>query len=245
MLRTVKDFYYNPRRPWELYVGLDDGEYLTERGVKIQIKNMKIVNLIPRHLQTTSTIYADLPTAKEMSRMLHLSTKTEPAAQLTVMDELCNQTISLKEDMTELEVELKRSMGLQIKDLKKDFQQEMEKFYTALMNDRIAAIPQQFDRLREFLSKSLMSLHQRSLQSDITVVRVFRELFEAKTPDSNMIWKKNLCSADPDYQFRGRWRQLADRLNSIADYTIKANLIVPITGEQHAAGLEDNGKLHN
>ena len=109
------------------------------------------------------------------------------------------------------------------------------------MDDRIAALPQQFDRMREFLSKSLMNLHQRSLHSDITVVRVFRELFEAKTPDSNMMWKRNVCRADPEYQFRGRWRQLTDRLNSIAEYTIQANLIVPITGDQHAAELQGHG----
>ena len=51
MLRDARVIYQDPRRPWELYTGLDDGEYLTERGVKILIKNMKIVNLIPRHLQ--------------------------------------------------------------------------------------------------------------------------------------------------------------------------------------------------
>ena len=118
-------------------------------------KDKKIVNLIPRHLQTTTTIYADLPTAKEMGRMLHLSTQIRPVEQLTVMEELCNQTISLKEDITELKVELKRSLGLQIKDLKKDFQQEMQKFYTALMDDRIAALPQQFDRIREFCQNPL------------------------------------------------------------------------------------------
>ena len=42
MLKVAKDQYHNPRRPWELYVGHDDGEYLTDKGVKIQIKNMKI-----------------------------------------------------------------------------------------------------------------------------------------------------------------------------------------------------------
>ena len=238
MLKTVKNFYYNPRRPWELYTGLDDGEYLSEKGVKILIQDKKIVNLIPRHLQTTTTIYADLPTAKEMGRMLHLSTQVRPVEQLTVMDELCNQTISFKEDMIELEVELKRSLALQIQDLKKDFKQEMQKFYPALMDDRIAAMLHQFDSMRDFLSKSLMNLHQRSLHSDLTVVRVFRELFEARTPDSNIMWKRNVCRADPEYHLRGRWSQLTDRLNSIAEYTIQANLIVPITGDQHAAELQ-------
>ena len=122
MLKTVKNFYYNPRRPWELYTGLDDGEYLSEKGVKILIQDKKIVNLIPRHLQTTTTIYADLPTAKEMGRMLHLSTQVRPVEQLTVMEELCNQTISFKEDMIELEVELKRSLALQIQDSEEGLQ---------------------------------------------------------------------------------------------------------------------------
>ena len=90
MLKAAKDQHHNPRRPWELYVGHDDEEYLTEKGVKIQIRDMKIVNLIPRHLQTTTTIYADLPTAHEMSRMLQLSTTIQSSAQLTVMEEVCN-----------------------------------------------------------------------------------------------------------------------------------------------------------
>ena len=89
MLKVAKDQHHNPRRPWELYVGHDDGEYLTEKGVKIQIRDKKIINLIPRHLQTTTTIYADLPTAQEMNRMLQLSTTIQSSAQLTVMEELC------------------------------------------------------------------------------------------------------------------------------------------------------------
>ena len=96
MLKTAREHYYDPRRPWELYTGLDDGEYLTEKGVKILIKNMKIMNLIPRHLQTTTTIYADLPTAEEMGRMLQLSTTIQPAAQTTVMEELCNQAVGME-----------------------------------------------------------------------------------------------------------------------------------------------------
>ena len=67
--------YHNPRRPWELYIGKDDGEYLTEKGVKIIVRNKKIVNLIPRHLQTTTTTYADLPTPGEVCVMLKLSDK--------------------------------------------------------------------------------------------------------------------------------------------------------------------------
>ena len=79
------------------------------------------MNLIPKHLQTT--IYPDLPTAEEMGRMLQLSTTTKPIAQTTVMEELCNQAVTMKEDMIELEIELKRSLGLQIADLKKESQE--------------------------------------------------------------------------------------------------------------------------
>ena len=128
-------------------------------------------------------------------------------------------------------------MSLQLKKLKSDFEQEMQKFYTALMDDRIAQLPKQLDQMREYLSKTVFNLHKRSLKSDITTVRIFRELFESKTPDSNMVWKREICRADPTYQFRGRWRQMTDRLNIIADYTIKANLIVPITDGKHAEDL--------
>ena len=50
------------------------------------------------------------------------------------MDELCNKTISFKEDIEQLKMELKKSS-------KQDFSQEMQKFYTALMDDRIAQLP--------------------------------------------------------------------------------------------------------
>ena len=242
MLKTAKEQHHNPRRPWELYVGHDDGEYLTERGVKIQIRDMKIVNLIPRHLQTTTTIYADLPTAQEMSRMLQLSTTIQSSAQLTVMEELCNQAVCMKEEMLELEVELKRSLGLQLADLKKDLRKELCGLST-MVDDKLTSLPQQLVSLKEYLSKSLVNLHQRSLQSDITLVRVYRELTEAKTPESCMVWRNEFCTDDPTYPLRGRWRQLSDRLNSIAEHTIRNNLIVPTTGNQHAEELKDIAAL--
>ena len=69
--------FYNPR-PQEIYVEIDDGEYLTNKGVKIIVKSGKIVNLIPRHLHTTTTSYPDLPTPEEMNGMLKLSSNTPP-----------------------------------------------------------------------------------------------------------------------------------------------------------------------
>ena len=237
IIKTKAKNLYNPNKPWELFIGRVDGEYLTSKGIKILVKDQKIVNLIPRHLQTTTTVYADFPTPNEVCEMLRLSPITKPMERTTVMDELCNQAISFKEDMEQLEMELKTSMSKQLKSLKKDFEQEMQKFYTALMDDRIAQLPKQFDQMREFMSKTVINLQKRSLRSDLTTVKIFRELFESKTPNSNMVWKRDICRADPTYQFRGRWRQMADRLNTIADYTIKANLIVPITDSKHAEDL--------
>ena len=210
MLREAKAIYKNPRRPWELYTGLDDGEYLTEQGVKILIKNKKIVNLIPRHLQTTTTIYADLPTAEEMGRMLKLSTTTEPAAQTTVMEELCNQAVGVKEDMLEFEVELQKCFSLQLTDLKKEVKKELCAIST-LMETKMNSLPQQLVSFREYLSKTLANLHQRSLQSDLTLVDTYRTLSDAKSADSCMTWRSTICQNDPSYHLRGRWRQLSDR----------------------------------
>ena len=242
MLRDARVIYQNPRRPWELYTGLDDGEYLTERGVKILIKNMKIVNLIPRHLQTTTTIYADLPTAEEMGRMLKLSTTTEPAAQTTVMEELCNQAVGVKEDMLELEVELKRCFSLQITDLKKEVRQELSAIST-LMETKISSLPQQLVSFREYLSKSLANLHKRSLQSDLTLVDTYRTLSDAKSADSCMTWRSTICQNDPSYHLRGRWRQLSDRLNYLDEYIIRNNLVVPTTERKHAEELKEISTL--
>ena len=88
-----------------------DGEYLTDKGVKILVKDEKIVNLIPRHLQTTTTVYADFPSPDEVREMLRLSPMTKSISRTTVMDELCNQAISFKEDMEQLDMELKTSMS--------------------------------------------------------------------------------------------------------------------------------------
>ena len=119
------------------------------------MKDKKIVNLVPRHLQTTTTTHADLPTPDEACVMLKLSDKTQSAAELSVMDELCNQNINFKDEMEQLEMELKTSMSEQLKKVQKDFHQEMQKFYTALMDDRIAQLPKQFDQIRSFLSKTI------------------------------------------------------------------------------------------
>ena len=74
-------------------------------------------------------------------------------------------------------------------------------------------------------------------------MKLFRELCESKTPDSAMMWKRDVCRADPTYQFRGRWRQLSDRLNTIADYIMKSNMVIPITGNKHAEELRTTAEL--
>ena len=179
---------------------------------------------------------------QQMGRMLQLSTSTQPTAQITVMDELCNQAVSIKEDMLELEVELKRSLGLQISDLKKEVKKELCAIST-MMQDKISSLPQQLVSFREYLSKSLANLHQRSLQSDITLVETYRSLSEAKSADSCMTWRSTICQNDPSYHLRGRWRQLSDRLNYITEFTIRNNLVVPTTGKKYAEELREISTL--
>ena len=163
---------------------IDDGECLTNKGVEIIVKCGKIVNLIPRHLQTTTTSYAALPTPEEMNGMLKLSSNTHPTAQLTVMDELCNQSIGFKEEMEELEMELKKSVAIQLEQLKKEIRQEIQDSATTTkMNDSLGQLLQQLNQMREYRSKTVLNLHHQSMHSDITVVNTFRELFESKTPD--------------------------------------------------------------
>ena len=106
-----------------------------------------------------------------------------------------------------------------------------------------AQLPRQFDQIKPFLSKTIQNLHQRSLLSDIITVKTFRDLYDSRTPDSTMMWRRELCRADPTYQFRGRWRQLSDRLNAIGEYTIRANLITPINGNKHAEELKTMADL--
>ena len=223
---------------------IDDGEYLKYKRVKIIVNCGKIVNIIPRYLQTTTTSYPDLPTPEEMNGMLKLSSNTHPTAQLTVMDKLCNQSIGFKEEIEELEVELKKSMVIQLEHLKKEIKQEIQDSASAAkMNDNLGQLAQQLNQMKEYMSKTVLNLHHRNMHLDITVVNTFRELFESKTLDSNMMWNKVICKDDPIYQFRGRWRQMADRLNYIANYTIRAGLIIPITGSKYADDLRTMAEL--
>ena len=160
------------------------------------------------------------------------------------MDELCNQSIGFKEEIEELEMELKKSMAMQLEHLKKEIKQEIQdSVTTAKMNDNLGQLPQQLSQMKEYMSKTVLNLHHQSMHSDITVVNTFRELFESKTPDSNMMWNKVICKDDPTYQFRGRWRQLAYRLNYIANYAIRAGLLIPITGSKYADDLRTMAEL--
>ena len=144
--------------------------------------------------------------------------------------------------MIDLEVELKRSLGLQIADLKKEVKNELCAI-TRMMEDRISNLPQQLVSFREYLSKSLANLHQRSLQSDITLVETFRSLSEAKSADSCMTWRSTICETDPTYHIRGKWRQLSNRLNNLVEYTIRSNLVVPTTGRKYAEELREISTL--
>ena len=71
---------------------------------------------------------------------------------------------------------LKKSMSKQLEYLKKDFNQGMQKFCTAVMDDRIAQLLQQPNQIRECMSKTVFNLHLWSLQSNINVVKTLREL---------------------------------------------------------------------
>ena len=108
---------------------------------------------------------------------------------------------------------------------------------------RVSSLPQQLVSFREYLSKSLANLHQRSLQSDITLVESYRSLSEAKSADSCMTWRSTICENDPSYHLRGRWRQLSDRLNNLVEYTLRSNLVVPTTGKKYAEELKEVSKL--
>ena len=160
------------------------------------------------------------------------------------MDELCNQLIRFKEGMEELEMELKKSMAIQIEHLKKEKKQEIQDSATmAKINDNLGQLTQQLNQMKEYMLKTVLNLYHQSMHTDITVVNTFRELFESKSPDSNMMWNKVICKDDPTYQFRGRWRQMADRLNYIVNYTIRAGLIIPITGSKYAYNLRTMTEL--
>ena len=75
---------YESHQPWQLYLNLPDGEYLTPTGVKIVVYDKKIQNLIPRYHQSSTTPYASLPSAIELSNLTKLSSKVKKLDNPTV-----------------------------------------------------------------------------------------------------------------------------------------------------------------
>ena len=73
--------------------------------------------------------------------MTKLCTKVQPTGHLSLSEEISNQSALFKEDLELLEMELKRSVTSQLLFLKMDLHQELDKFYTALMDDRVADLP--------------------------------------------------------------------------------------------------------
>ena len=92
---------YESHQPWQLYLNLPNGEYLTPTGVKIVICDKKIQNLIPKYYQSSTTLYASLPSAIELSNLTKLSSKVKKQ-ETTMCDEIFCQFTHLEDKLEEL-----------------------------------------------------------------------------------------------------------------------------------------------
>ena len=87
--------------PWQLYCQLEDGEYVTARGVKLVAKNNRILNIAPAHLLTPSDPVAFLPEPAEFLTLTKLSDVATNIYDYTeqVMGHLRSEFDSLKKDL--------------------------------------------------------------------------------------------------------------------------------------------------
>ena len=128
-------------------------------------------------------------------------------------------------------------------DLQRKFNLDMNNIYATLMDDRIAKLPNQFKGISEFLEKSMKEINTKSLESDHVLVTMYRVLFDARTPDANIVWNKDIEQQDPIYPFRRRWKKLADSMNWVNSYILLTKQILPLFSKENVDYLKVIAKL--
>ena len=71
---------------------LNDGEYLSSLGVKLTVKDKRIINLIPRGVQTSTTAYGILPPPTEITNSIKFSSEVK-RAEVTTLKDLLESTV--------------------------------------------------------------------------------------------------------------------------------------------------------
>ena len=145
--------YHDTEKPWELYVNLDDGEYLIPQGVKLIVRFKRILNLIPRNMQTVSVSYAALPTPLDVANAIKLSSEVRRNEVVTLKEELQHHKEEMYVEIDDLETSVIKSLDTKLLDLYKKFDVDLHQIYTSVMESKFEQLPQQFDGIKDFLEK--------------------------------------------------------------------------------------------
>ena len=129
--------YHDTGKPWEFYVNLDDGEYLTPQGVKLIVRFKRILNLIPRNMQTVSVSYAALPTPLDIANAIKLSSEVRRNEVVTLKEELQHHKEEMHTRIEDLETSVIKSLDTKLLNLYKKFDVDLNQIYTSIMDDRI------------------------------------------------------------------------------------------------------------
>ena len=110
------------------------------------------------------------------------------------------------------------------------------------LQPELKGLPKQITELQSHMNMILKEFQAKKTESDSLLISTYKGLYDSRTPEANIVWTRQLETADPSYCFRGHWRQLSDRLNSASEYNLKNKLVTPIfdlKSQQHFKDVAD------
>ena len=89
----------------------------------------------------------------------------------------------------------------------------------------------------------MKEIQTRRLETDHVLVTLYRDLFDSRTPDATVVWRRDIEHHDPTYAFRGQWRKLADRLNWINSHNLRNIQVLTLYPKENLEYLRTIAKL--
>ena len=118
--------------------------------MKLIVRFKRILNLIPRNMQTVSVSYAALPTPLDIANAIKLSSEVRRNEVVTLKEELQHHKEEIHTRIEDLETSVIKNLDTKLLDLYKKFDVDLNQIYTSIINDRMEQLPQQFDGIKDF-----------------------------------------------------------------------------------------------
>ena len=179
---------YESHQPWQLYLNLPDGEYLTPTGVKIVVYDKKIQNLIPRYHQSSTTPYASLPSAIELSNLTKLSSKVKKLDN-PMCDAIFNQFTHLEDKVDELHqytniefehfqldhISIKEDIKSNLDTVANQLRARANEDHQMIMEilKEMTNLPKQIIELQKYMNLVLREFQTKKLESDNLIINNF------------------------------------------------------------------------